>query len=435
MSFLFEFVICFINAALMVYLYILFFSSFAAFRFNKKVTFVLALALILLFTSLLLFVKIPIVKFLIFILLTLLTSLLTNNNWYRALLLSGVAYALAVITEAFITFLLSSVLFISTQQATEGPFFIIGLLLSKALLFFLIVLIRRFVNKTPSQASWKKTLAILIIPASTIAVMVSQYNYFIKMQDYTAVDTVLTLLSLTFLLTSNFVVFELIDQIYRDTEKDQKLAVADKLINFQNENYKQLLQHNRDIQKIRHDYKNFLIGILSDLRKRNYENLQKDIENECNRLNLIAQSENELNIIDHIVAVKNNKAQEHQIRINYFSSNLSSIQISSIDLSIIIGNALDNAIEAVSKLENTLDKDISVLIKRHNNHIVIIIKNKVSENVDTNNMTTTKTDSLNHGFGLTEIKKLVEKYHGNVFITCEDKVFELRIILSNETNE
>ena len=93
MSFLFEFVICLINAALMVYLYILFFSSFAAFRFNKKVTFFLALALILLFTSLLLFVKIPIVKFLIFILLTLLTSLLTNNNWYRALLLSGVAYA------------------------------------------------------------------------------------------------------------------------------------------------------------------------------------------------------------------------------------------------------------------------------------------------------------------------------------------------------
>ena len=36
---------------------------------------------------------------------------------------------------------------------------------------------------------------------------------------------------------------------------------------------------------------------------------------------------------------------------------------------------------------------------------------------------------------LLEIKKLVEKYHGNVFITCEDKVFELRIILSNETNE
>lgn len=323
----------------------------------------------------------------------------------------------------------------SNQQAVEGPFFIIGLLLSKALLFFVILLIRQFVKKSSSPTSWKKTIAILSIPASTIVVMMLQYNYFIKAQEYNISDTILTLLCFAFLLASNFIVFELISQIYKDAEKDKQLTVANKLIRAQNDNYQQLLQHNRNIQKIRHDYKNFLIGVLADLKNNNFQKLERDLEQECNKLNMISQAESNLNIIDYIVNVKSNQAFENHIKINYNSSNINTIQISSIDLSIIIGNALDNAIEAVRKLKDDTEKEISIFVKHHNNHIVIIIKNKVDENIDTNNIFTTKNDPTNHGFGLTEIKNLVQKYHGNTFITCDNKMFELHITLSNSINE
>lgn len=81
MSFLFNLALCLINAASMVYLYILFFSSFGNYRFKKKMTFLAALAVTVLFTLLLLFVGIPTLKFALFILLTVLTSLLVRMSW------------------------------------------------------------------------------------------------------------------------------------------------------------------------------------------------------------------------------------------------------------------------------------------------------------------------------------------------------------------
>lgn len=435
MNFLLNIILCLINASLMVYLYVLFFSSFDRFRYKGSLTFLFATIITLLFTALLLFVKIPILKFLLFTCLTILTSLLVKLKWYKSLLFSGLAYALVMITEAFVTFLLSSIFSISNQQAVKGPFFVLGLLLSKALLFFLIILIKNFVKQSPISTSWKKILAILIIPASTIVVMILQYNYFIKANEYDISDTVLTLLCFSFLLASNFVVLELINHIYQDAEKDKQLTIANKLIRSQNDNYQHLLQHNRDIQRIRHDYKNFLIGVLSDLKNNNYEKLACDLEQECDRLNMISQSENNLNIIDYIVNIKSQQAQEHHIQINYTPYNLNTIKISSIDLSIIIGNALDNAIEATAKLKNQAEKEISIFAKHHNNHIVIIIKNNVDTDIDINNISTTKNDPTNHGFGLIEMKALVKKHNGNLLITCENKVFELHIVLSNQENE
>ncbi len=340
-----------------------------------------------------------------------------------------------MIVEAITTFILSLIFSVTTQQAVEGPFFIIGMLLSKVLLFFLIIIIRNFTNKETHQTSWKKTLAVLIIPASTIIVMALQYNYFIKMQEYTTSDTVLTLLCFTFLLAANFIVFELINQIYQDAEKDKQLTVANKLIRSQNDNYQQLLQYNRDIQKIRHDYKNFLIGVLSDLKHNNYEILEHTLTQECHKLNMLAQAENNLNIIDYIVSSKTEQTLAHNIKIDYTSSNLNNIQISSIDLAILIGNAIDNAIEAVNKLKNEPDKQIWIFAKRHKNNIIISIKNKVSENIDTKHLATTKKDSLNHGFGLPEIRNLVAKYHGTVCFTCENKLFEVHMVLSNSCDE
>jgi sensor histidine kinase regulating citrate/malate metabolism len=110
------------------------------------------------------------------------------------------------------------------------------------------------------------------------------------------------------------------------------------------------------------------------------------------------------------------------------------VSISSIDLSIIIGNALDNAIEAASKLKEDSEKEIFVLVKHHQNNIIIVIKNRFEGEVDANCLSTTKSDQLNHGFGIPEIKQLAAKYGGVVAISCEDRTFELRIVLRNSND-
>lgn len=153
MNILLNCILCLINASLMVYLFFLFFSSFEIFRFKQKTTILCALIIIPLFTLVLLFVKIFLVKFLLIIFLIILISLLIKTSWHKSLLLSGVAYASSAIAEALVTFLLSLIFSISNQQAVDGPFFIIGLLLSKVLFFLVILLIRHFIKKNSSATS------------------------------------------------------------------------------------------------------------------------------------------------------------------------------------------------------------------------------------------------------------------------------------------
>ncbi|MGM9642037.1 MAG: GHKL domain-containing protein [Eubacteriales bacterium] len=72
-----------------------------------------------------------------------------------------------------------------------------------------------------------------------------------------------------------------------------------------------------------------------------------------------------------------------------------------------------------------------MLSSRPKIHIVIIIKNNVVANVDINNLHTTKRERGKHGFGIASIKQLVEKYEGDVAFTCENLIFETRIMLRN----
>ena len=94
------------------------------------------------------------------------------------------------------------------------------------------------------------------------------------------------------------------------------------------------------------------------------------------------------------------------------------ISIEPIDISIIIGNLLDNALEACEVLE-TGEKSIELEVYTSNNNLIIRVKNTKSELVnsnisDTDSGYTSKQDTANHGFGLYNIKQAVSKYGGIV---------------------
>ena len=114
---------------------------------------------------------------------------------------------------------------------------------------------------------------------------------------------------------------------------------------------------------------------------------------------------------------------------------LKNIQISEIDLAIILGNALDNAIEAADKITEQDERKVSLTIKLHNNQIIIVVKNKVTTDVNTDDLKTNKKDVDYHGFGILSIKNLAKKYEGNVMFSCEDNTFQIYIVLKNEPNK
>ncbi len=98
------------------------------------------------------------------------------------------------------------------------------------------------------------------------------------------------------------------------------------------------------------------------------------------------------------------------------------------DVSILLANLFDNAIEACRKLEGK--KYISFLAEKNKGYLRIVMKNSAPESEEQNKrFSTTKPDKKNHGYGIKTIKELAEQYDGMYDFFCEKGEFTADIWL------
>lgn len=100
------------------------------------------------------------------------------------------------------------------------------------------------------------------------------------------------------------------------------------------------------------------------------------------------------------------------------------------------GNAIDNAIAAVLKLEDAEKRNIGLSVCRVKGFVTVNIHNYFDGalNYAQDGMpSTTKADKQNHGFGLKSIRYIVEKYGGRVSVKTDQDVFNLNILFPVRT--
>jgi sensor histidine kinase regulating citrate/malate metabolism len=106
------------------------------------------------------------------------------------------------------------------------------------------------------------------------------------------------------------------------------------------------------------------------------------------------------------------------------------IGINSLDLCIVLGNSLENAIEACEQLTDSQDKYIELIAKIIGTHIVLQITNSFyGDIVKTDNKIRSSKGGISHGIGLTNIRETANKYNGNVEIKYSENIFEITIIM------
>ena len=121
------------------------------------------------------------------------------------------------------------------------------------------------------------------------------------------------------------------------------------------------------------------------------------------------------------------QAQSLDVKLN-ISEN---INISSIDLSSILYNAIDNAIEACEKVK---EKYILVSITADNKALKIIIENtSLPVDIENNKIKTTKVDHRRHGYGIASIKRALKNNDGFITLNYQDGIFICRMLMKNAT--
>ena len=197
--------------------------------------------------------------------------------------------------------------------------------------------------------------------------------------------------------------------------------------------YKESIQKNQQLRLQVHDEKNFLFALRGLLE--NGENIEAT-ETLNKRLGVLEANNTAYtgNIaLDTVLAMKIAQASKNAILIRPAIALYCKVMVDFLDLSLMIGNALDNAIEACQKLPDYSQKVIDLEIKTMEQYLFLTFTNPFSGQKMVSNMllSTTKKDKNAHGYGLKSIEQTARKYNGNMSIEMQNNVFTLKIMLDN----
>ncbi|MBW9145830.1 GHKL domain-containing protein [Clostridium sp. CM027] len=229
----------------------------------------------------------------------------------------------------------------------------------------------------------------------------------------------------------SFVIMKIIQQILIYSKKEVEWSL-------QEIEYKKQIFYMNNIQELihtlraqRHDFNNH-ISCIYGLLKTGEINVAKEysekLANQTSEINTILNID--IPIIAALLNFKLSIAKERKIEL-YIEINLpKSIKIDPVNISILLGNALDNAIEACENIANG-NKFIRIKMYIEKVHLIIKITNSTNKATQegTGEHKTTHPDKENHGFGLENINYIVNKYDGLIQIEEEENLFILNIAL------
>lgn len=176
-------------------------------------------------------------------------------------------------------------------------------------------------------------------------------------------------------------------------------------------------------RKLRHDLKNQLLAIEMRIRNGDKEDTLDYIHKISNQVinTKVIKTNNET--LNYIINSKIMTIESHKIQFQYKITNTLS-KIDPYDIVIIIGNLLDNAIEAQTYVEEK--KSIELNIVDEADHIVIEVINSYNNNyviVKEGVLQSNKGNDNEHGFGIDNIKEVINKYNGEYKIDIQENEF------------
>lgn len=203
---------------------------------------------------------------------------------------------------------------------------------------------------------------------------------------------------------------------------EEKIAMHDNQISL-------MKQFHENIHSLWHDMKNHLILLETYLNEKEYKKASQYIKNILNYMYVPGQYVNSGNYeVDAILNYRLAKADKMGCRIETDLKVPDSTFMSDFDLNMLLGNLLDNALEA---LEHVKERYLRVELRYQKGVLVIHIRNSYDGKLQQKgkDLLTRKKDKENHGWGLWNVEQIVKKYSGEQIIKTEGALFTTSIVL------
>lgn len=376
-----------------------------------------------LISSLYLYVNIPVVMLICNVL-----SFLALSYNYKAALKDRLAaislmYIVLMSIETIIA-LLTGFFNISILKPNLEYSSSVGMILIRIISFIVVLLLENYRDIKKGylipNSYW---LSIFIIPLASFYIIVTLLvlNSNSPYQISIAVSLILVI---------NILVFYLYDELMKATEVKIEKAILNQEKKYYAKQFELMKSSINITRSLRHDLSNH-IGAIESLLKKGYDKKALEyilqLRSTCYSNKEFAHSDNI--VIDSILNYKLHEAESSGTDISLNLKVPSDLELVSIDMVVILGNLLDNAIEATKKLEN--NKKILVSINYKKGILFIHVENSFDGNVslDGGYIISSKKDKKNHGLGLQNILRILERYNGSMEYRYTDNNFIVDVII------
>ena len=266
--------------------------------------------------------------------------------------------------------------------------------------------------------------------------LVTVFGLFILMMiavsDAANTFTVPIMILVAILILSNFGVFFLIRQVMKMQRHEYEYKIIEEKMRIEKARAEDANAIWENIQRFRHDMKNHFTIIKSKLREGDIESCEKYLDEIYPTVEKVGNLSHTGNaIIDYLINTKLSSDKGIQIIVSGHPDIFDDIDSS--DLVSLLGNILDNAFEAVEKLNDTDEKYVELHFLKNNLNRIILCKNSISESVlNTNKELKTTKKNGTHGYGHKIVSSIADKYGGFVEYIEKDGMFCVQVLLPDK---
>ncbi|MCI6676407.1 MAG: GHKL domain-containing protein [Clostridiales bacterium] len=240
-----------------------------------------------------------------------------------------------------------------------------------------------------------------------------------------------SMIGITILLTTAVIIEHILERIVLVKKQMQEQLMNQQVI-YYTKQYEEIAHTQDEIRRQRHELKNSYIALESMAEQGDIEGIQQFLKKALCRLDdgkTIARTGNFT--VDAVINYKLRLAKTLGIKTNFSLNIPTKLQVNDVILCGILGNALDNAIDACRYLSKA-KRYIKIKMNVEKRNLFIEVTNAFDGTIkidEKGNLITRKIQMQQHGFGYQTMKSLVHDNNGTMDQVWDEKEFTLRVLL------
>ena len=267
----------------------------------------------------------------------------------------------------------------------------------------------------------KQTVLLLVIPAMSVIVLSVLMLGELEKMFAILISGCMLIINISVFYLYNILTENYIHLRDHDIYKQQTYAYQNQL--------EVIMESQNRVRALRHDMKNHILALQILVQRKEVEETNKYLDSMKNFMtNPEEYVKTGNDVVDSLLNYKIQKANEVLNEVETKISIPEQLRLRSFDLNVLLGNLLDNAIDASMQTE---DKKLKITIKLDKGILFLNICNSCQMIADEkkNFGETTKEDKANHGIGLKNVRRIVEKYHGDITFFYENNIIQTDVMM------